>query len=262
MADRSCRPTRFLRPRRYTRRRLRSPSLRESPRVSGTAWIPPQHSLELLACQRPSKRPPRLFLDTLDERLPVALLSAFGTLLDPPSRPHRTGTAHAQGGRHGQALAMQTPTAPLAAPAQPTRQLVSRMPRVRKATGLQRWGIGPARLLIGRCRQRRPESLLAAALGDPGRGRGHLPQARPQLLGHDLDHGSGAAVLSSPAPLLEPTHDYHPAALARDCAACSAWSRQTTTVKNDGSCSRRLETATGTAPGRCRSRWSGPRFRR
>src|SRR5215216_6947482 len=82
MADRSCRPTRFLRPRRYTRRRLRSPSLRESPRVSGTAWIPPQHSLGLLACQRPSKRPPRLFLDTLDERLPVALLSAFGTLLD------------------------------------------------------------------------------------------------------------------------------------------------------------------------------------
>ena len=32
--------------------------------------------------------------------------------------------------------------------------------------------------------------------------------------------------------------------LARDCAACSAWSRHTTTVKNDGSCSLRFDTAT------------------
>ena len=30
----------------------------------------------------------------------------------------------------------------------------------------------------------------------------------------------------------------------RDCAACSAWSRQTMTVKNDASCSRRPLTAT------------------
>ena len=30
----------------------------------------------------------------------------------------------------------------------------------------------------------------------------------------------------------------------RDCAACSAWSRQTMTVKNDASCSRRPDTAT------------------
>src|SRR5215216_3828632 len=29
-----------------------------------------------------------------------------------------------------------------------------------------------------------------------------------------------------------------------DCAACSAWSRHTTTVKNDASCSRRPDTAT------------------
>ena len=29
-----------------------------------------------------------------------------------------------------------------------------------------------------------------------------------------------------------------------DCAACSAWSRQTMTVKNDASCSRRPDTAT------------------
>jgi hypothetical protein len=32
--------------------------------------------------------------------------------------------------------------------------------------------------------------------------------------------------------------------LAKDCAACSAWSRHTMTVKNDGSCSRWPETAT------------------
>jgi hypothetical protein len=35
----------------------------------------------------------------------------------------------------------------------------------------------------------------------------------PQLLGHDLDGGAGAAVLGGPAPLLEPTHDHHPVAL-------------------------------------------------
>jgi integrase len=33
-------------------------------------------------------------------------------------------------------------------------------------------------------------------------------QARPQLLGHDLDHRPSGAVLSRPAPLLESTHDH------------------------------------------------------
>jgi hypothetical protein len=32
--------------------------------------------------------------------------------------------------------------------------------------------------------------------------------------------------------------------LARDSAACSAWSRHAMTVKNDASCSRRPDTAT------------------
>jgi hypothetical protein len=36
-----------------------------------------------------------------------------------------------------------------------------------------------------------------------------------QLLGHDLDDRAGAAVLSGPGPLLEPTHDHDPAATAR-----------------------------------------------
>jgi hypothetical protein len=40
----------------------------------------------------------------------------------------------------------------------------------------------------------------------------------------------------------------------RDSAACSAWSRQTMTVKNDGSCSRLRRRPPGTWPGRCRLR--------
>src|SRR4029450_9253787 len=36
-----------------------------------------------------------------------------------------------------------------------------------------------------------------------GRGRRRPPQARSQLLGHDLHGRSGAAILSGPAPLLE-----------------------------------------------------------
>jgi hypothetical protein len=39
-------------------------------------------------------------------------------------------------------------------------------------------------------------------------------QARPQLVGHDLDGGSGAAVLGGPGAMLEPVHDHHPAASA------------------------------------------------
>src|SRR5215218_8079128 len=51
----------------------------------------------------------------------------------------------------------------------------------------------------------------------------------------------------------------------RDCAACSAWSRHTITVKNDASCSRRPDTATrNTAraipPSVCRSSGSSVRL--
>jgi hypothetical protein len=76
------------------------------------------------------------------------------------------------------------------------------------------------------------------ALGGPDRRGGRPAQARPQLLGHDLDHLAGATVLSGPSPLLEPTDHHHGLPLASDWAACSAWSRHTTTVKNDASCSR------------------------
>src|SRR5215211_773120 len=55
-------------------------------------------------------------------------------------------------------------------------------------------------------------SWLLAARG-PGRARRRPPKTWPQLLGHDLHDGSGAAVLSRPGPLLEPTHDHDPAAL-------------------------------------------------
>jgi hypothetical protein len=69
-------------------------------------------------------------------------------------------------------------------------------------------------------------------------------EARAQLLGHNFHDRPGAAILGGPAALLEPAHDHDPTALARDSAACSAWSRQTITVKNDGSCSRGPDTAT------------------
>ena len=49
----------------------------------------------------------------------------------------------------------------------------------------------------------------------------------------------GAAVLSRPAPLLESNHDHHPAAPAQRLGRMLAWSRHTTTVRNDASCSRR-----------------------
>ena len=73
--------------------------------------------------------------------------------------------------------------------------------------------------------------------GRPSRGGGRPPQAEAQLLGHDLHHRSGAAVLSRPGPLLEPAHDHDRLPFASDSAACSAWSRHTITVKNDASCS-------------------------
>jgi hypothetical protein len=61
-----------------------------------------------------------------------------------------------------------------------------------------------------------------------------------QLLGNNLDRLAGAAILGGPGALLEPTHhDDSRLPRLRDSAACSAWSRPTTTVKNDGSCSRR-----------------------
>jgi hypothetical protein len=40
------------------------------------------------------------------------------------------------------------------------------------------------------------------------------------------------------APLLEPAHDHHPAALGQRLGDVLAWSCHTTTVKNDASCSR------------------------
>ena len=58
------------------------------------------------------------------------VLSRVWTLRVALTEPERLT---AQGGHHGQALAMPDPTPPLAAPAQPRRRLVPRMPRVRKA---------------------------------------------------------------------------------------------------------------------------------
>src|SRR5947207_1511945 len=61
-----------------------------------------------------------------------------------------------------------------------------------------------------------PSWLLAVAPRRPGGRCRCPPEARPQLLGHDLDHRPDAAILSRPAPLLEPAHDHDPAAPAHD----------------------------------------------
>jgi hypothetical protein len=98
----------------------------------------------------------------------------------------------------------------------------------------------------------------------PGRRRRRPPQARPQLLGHDLDHLPGAAVLGGPGPLLEPATTTTRLPLLSDSATCSAWSRHTTTVKNDASRSLRPDTATrnmarAIPPSVCRSSGSSVR---
>jgi hypothetical protein len=53
--------------------------------------------------------------------------------------------------------------------------------------------------------------LLVLAPRRPGRRRRRPPQARSELLGHDLDDLPGAAVLVGPGPLLEAAHDHDPA---------------------------------------------------
>jgi hypothetical protein len=107
-------------------------------------------------------------------------------------------------------------------------------------------------------------SWLLAARG-PGRRRRRPPQAWPQLLGQHRDHGSGAAVLGRPAPLLELAHDHDRLPFESDRATCLAWSRHTITVKNEASCSRLPETATRNVaraipPAVCRSSGSSVRL--
>ena len=53
----------------------------------------------------------------------------------------------------------------------------------------------------------------SARPGRPAWRGGRPPQAWPQLLGHDLHHRAGAAILGRPCPLLEPAQDHDPAAL-------------------------------------------------
>jgi hypothetical protein len=93
---------------------------------------------------------------------------------------------------------------------------------------------------VGRCRGR-SSWLSVLARRRPGRGRRRpaqawppAPRPRPRRW---IEHCPSSAVqlrcwsrprITTRLPL------------ARDSAACSAWSRHTITVKNDGSCSRRL----------------------
>ena len=147
--------------------------------------------------------------------------------LDPADGPHRSSPAHAQGGRHGQALAMQASTPPLAVPARCRRPAVSGMPGLREAA--HRRLQGRSRAHVGGRPKRiagHTRSLLALATRRPGGGRGCPPQAWPQLLGQHLDGGAGAAILGGPAPLLERPTTTTRLPLLSDCA-CSAWSRHT-----------------------------------
>jgi hypothetical protein len=68
-------------------------------------------------------------------------------------------------------------------------------------------------LRLGPAPSHRSSRLPLGAACRPGGRRRRPPEARPKLLSHDLDHRPGAAVLSGPAPLLEPAHDHDPAAL-------------------------------------------------
>ena len=124
--------------------------------------------------------------------------------LDPASRPQRAGTAHRQGGHHGQALALSDWIAPLAHREGLSGEAVPRMSTVRRrkwnlddpardARHLERGVPNPTvqsptliRSPIARCGYRPRRSLLALA-PRPGRARRRPPQARPQVLGHDLD---------------------------------------------------------------------------
>ena len=64
--------------------------------------------------------------------VPAGEVSTPRILMCPVGRPHRTGTAPDQGGRHGQVLAMSDSQAPLAAAAQPPRRLVRECRRCQK----------------------------------------------------------------------------------------------------------------------------------
>ena len=83
----------------------------------------------------------------------------------------------------------------------------------------------PSHHRVGRSRTHSPSPPAVRPVGE-SRGSGRD--------GANAHCRASAAVLSGPAPLLEPAHDHHPAPLLSDCAACSAWSRHTTMVKNDG----------------------------
>ena len=87
-------------------------------------------------------------------------------------------------------------------------------------------------------------------------------EARPQLLGHDLDDGSGAAILDGPGPLLESAHDHDPAALRQRLSRVLGLSRQTITVKKEASWSLRPLAATRNMARAIPPRCSGPRVGR
>src|SRR4029453_7800718 len=76
------------------------------------------------------------------------------------------------------------------------------------------WTVRNASMLrLGPAPSHRSSRLPLGAACRPGGRRRRPSEARPKLLGHDLDSRLGGAVPSSPAPLLELAHDHDPAAL-------------------------------------------------
>jgi hypothetical protein len=100
----------------------------------------------------------------------------------------------------------------------------------------------------------RSSGLLAAR--GPDRRRRRPSQARPELLGHDLDDLAGAAASAVQRRCWSRPTTTTRLPLASDSATCLAWSRQTITVKNDGFCSRRPLMATRNMA-RASHGWSG-----
>jgi hypothetical protein len=101
-----------------------------------SSWLP------VLAPRRPSGR-----RRCLGQAQPKLLAWTDGRC-EPRVCVGGAGMAYAQGGRDGQALAMQTPTPPLAAPTRRKRPVVPRMPRLREGAHRHLQGRPQAHLAV------------------------------------------------------------------------------------------------------------------
>jgi hypothetical protein len=96
--------------------------------------------------------------------------------------------------------------------------------------------------------------LLALTARRPGRGRRRPPEARAELVGHNLDDLAGAAVLSRPGSLLEPPDDYDAAASVMVLPLSVPWPGELPCPWNQGRWSPRHAIRPPGAAGNQRSR--------